>query len=97
VLSQDEQVRLAAIAAHIRAEDVMFADALSRGKPITPRGDRRWPFQLIMIAGGLLVLQGLNHALLSLIAFGAVVMVAGWRADRLRRINRHRAPYTGAS
>jgi hypothetical protein len=92
VLSQDDQLRLAAIAAHIRAEDAMFADALSRGKPQCPRGDRRWPFQLILIAGGLMTIYGLGHALLGLIVVGAVVTTVGWRADRLRRVNRHRAP-----
>lgn len=95
MLSQDDQLRLAAIAAHTRAEDAIFADALGRGKPQCPRGDRRWPFQLIIVAGGLLTLYGLNHALLSLIVVGGVIMGAGWRADRLRRVNRHRAPYGG--
>jgi len=93
VLSQDDQSRLAAIAAQIRAEDATFADALGRGKPQCPRGDRRWPFQFILVIGALLVVHGLNHALLGLIAFGGIVAAVGWRADRVRRVNRHRSPY----
>lgn len=95
MLSQDDQSRLASIAAHIRAEDATFADALSRGKPQSPRGDRRWPFQLVAVTGGLLTLYGLSHALIGMILFGAAVAVAGWRADRYRRTHRHRSPFAG--
>jgi hypothetical protein len=92
VLSQDEQARLEAIAAHIRAEDYAFAEALGRGVPQSPRGDRRWPFQLLLAVGVLLVVLGLNDAVLSLIGIGAAVVAFGWRADRRRRINRQRRP-----
>jgi hypothetical protein len=92
VLSQDEQKRLAAIEADIRAEDVLFADSLRLGRPRCPRGDQRWPFQLILAFGTLLLVLGLNNAVISLIAFGGAVALAGWRGDRRRRVNRHRPP-----
>ena len=91
VLSQDDQRRLAAIEADIRAEDVLFADSLRWGQPRSPRGDQRWPFQLTLAFGLLLLLLGLNSAVLSLIIVGAAISIAGWRGDRHRKANRHRA------
>jgi Protein of unknown function (DUF3040) len=90
MLNQDDQRRLAAIEAQIHAEDTVFAESLARGQPHCPRGDRRWPFQLIIAAGVLLLIIGLNHAVLFLVIVGAGTTVGGWRADCYRRTSRHR-------
>lgn len=92
VLSQDDQRRLASIAAWTHAEDASFADGLAHGRPRCPRGDRRWPFQLLVAAGIVVMLVGLNHAMPVLIGLGAAAAITGWRADRRRRASRHRAP-----
>jgi len=91
VLSQQDRRRLAAIEAEVRAEDLLFAESLRWGRPRRPRGDQRWPFQLVLGFGVLLFLLGLGNAVLSLIIVGAVIAIAGWRGDRRRRISRHRA------
>lgn len=69
----------------------MFAESLRLGQPRRPRGGERWPFQLALGFGLLLLLLGLNNAVISLIVIGAVIAVVGWRGDRRRRISRHRA------
>ena len=90
MLSQDDRRRLAAIEAEIRDEDLPFAESLRFGRPRSPRGDQRWPFQLVLGFGLLLFLFGLSSAAIGSIIVGGAVAIGGWGGDRHRRISRHR-------
>ena len=90
MLSQDDRRRLAAIEAEIREEDLPFAESLRFGRPRAPRCDQRWPFQLVLGFGLLLLVVGLSVAAIGTIIVGGGIAIAGWRGDRHRRISRHR-------
>jgi hypothetical protein len=88
VLNKEERRQLSAIEARIAADDPAFADGMARGRPHSPRCDRRWPFQLVVIFGIMVALLGLVAGLPAMLVAGAFIACGGAVADRFRAIRR---------